>query len=148
MALDSKLRGCDLVKLKYLMLHMVALSESRDTVLQPERPCPIWDNQRTRSCFCIDKAAIYAVKTICSISVGTNQHISTRQNWIFFMGRYQNLSKILYSTFLEKNKTLLIYRKLRISGDQLLLAIRNWKAQSVIGHWVDDALEISESIEV
>lgn len=28
MALDSKLRGCDLVNLKYLMLHMVALFQA------------------------------------------------------------------------------------------------------------------------
>lgn len=88
MALDSKLRGCDLVKLKVSDVAYGSSVSSRATVLQQKTGSPVQ--------FEITKGTREAVAALIKLSnlhskdflfrsrVGTNQHISTRQyNRIF-----------------------------------------------------------------
>lgn len=85
--------------------------------------------------------------------VGTNQHISTRQYNRIFHGWVEKLGleDSLYSTHsMRRTKPYLIYKKTKnLRVIQLLLGHK--KLESTIrylGIEVDDALEISESIEV
>lgn len=123
MALDSKLRGCDLVKLKVSVAALIKLGNlhSKDLLF------------RSRD--------------------GTHQHISTRQyNRIFHGGvEKRGLDDSLYSTHsMRRTKPYLIYKKtknLRV----IPLLLGHKKLESTVrylGIEVDDALEISESIEV
>ncbi|MEB0325845.1 tyrosine-type recombinase/integrase [Citrobacter portucalensis] len=123
MALDSKLQGCDLVKLKVSDVALIQLSNlhSKDVLF------------RSR--------------------VGTNQHISTRQYNRIFHGWVEKLGleDSLYSTHsMRRTKPYLINKKnknLRVL--QLLLGHKKLESTvRYLGIEVDDALEISESIEV
>ncbi len=113
MALDSKLRGCDLVKLKVSDIAYGNSVSSRATVLQQKTGSPVQ--------FEITKGTREAVAALIKLSnlhskdflfrsrVGTNQHISTRQyNRIFsWVGRKAWSRRFaLQHTLLEKNETL------------------------------------------
>ncbi|ORJ48948.1 hypothetical protein B2M27_18235 [Kluyvera intermedia] len=85
--------------------------------------------------------------------VGTNRHISTRQYNRIFHGWVEKpgLENSLYSTHsMRRTKPYLIYKKTRnLRVIQLLLGHKKLESTAhYLGIEVDDALEISESIEV
>ena len=85
--------------------------------------------------------------------IGTNQHISTRQYNRIFHGWVEKLGleDSLYSTHsMRRTKPYLIYKKTKnLRVIQLLLGHKKLESTvRYLGIEVDDALEISESIEV
>lgn len=142
MALDSKLRGCDLVKLK---VSDVAYGSS----VQFE----ITKGTREAVTALINLGNFHSKDFLFRSRVGTNQHISTRQynrifhGWVAKLG----LDDSLYSTHsMRRTKPYLIYKKTKnLRVIQLLLGHRKLESTvRYLGIEVDDALEISESIEV
>lgn len=117
MALDSKLRGCDLVKLKVPDVAYGNSVSSRATVLQQKTviSAQFKITKGTREDFAslIKLDHLHSIDFIFRSRVGTNQHILTRlynricHRWVANLG----LDDSLYSTH---------------------SIIRNWKAQSVI----------------
>ena len=157
MALDSKLRGCDLVKLKVSDVAYGSSVSSRATVLQQKTGSPVQ--------FEITKGTREAVTTLINLGnlhsndflfrsgIGTNQHISTRQYNRIFHGWVAKLSldDSLCSTHsMRRTKPYLIYKKTKnLRVIQLLLGHRKLESTvRYLGIEVDDALKISESIEV
>lgn len=157
MALDSKLRDCDLVKLKVSDVAYGSSVSSRTTVLQQKTGSPVQ--------FKITKGTREAVAALIKLSnlhskdflfrsrVGTNQHISTRQYNRIFHGWVQKLGleDSLYSTHsMRRTKPYLIYKKTKnLRVIQVLLDHKKLESTvRYLGIEVDDALDISESIEV
>jgi integrase len=135
LALDSKLRGCDLVKLKVSDVAYGHSVSGRATV---------W----------IKMAHLRSSDYLFQSRVGSSRHISTRQynrifhGWIDKMG----LDETLYSTHsIRRTKPYLIYKKTKnLRVIQLLLGHKkNSKVQSVISvlKWMMPWRQ-SESIEV
>lgn len=112
MALDSKLRGCDLVKLKVSDVAYGGSVSSRATVLQQKTGSPvqfeITKGTREAVAALIQLSNLHSKDFLFRSRVGTNQHISTRQyNRIFHGGRKAWSRRFaLQHTFHEKNKTL------------------------------------------
>lgn len=156
MALDSKLRGCDLVKLKVSDVAYGSSVSSRATVLTENRqPCQFEITKGTREAVSalIKLGNLRSKDYLFRSRVGTNQHISTRQynrifhGWVAKLG----LEDSLYSTHsLRRTKPYLIYKKTKnLRVIQLLLGHKKLESTvRYLGIEVDDALEISESIEV
>ena len=84
--------------------------------------------------------------------VGSSRHISTRQYNRIFHGWIDKpgLDETLYSTLYVKNQAYLIYKKTKnLRVIQLLLGHKKLESTvRYLGIEVDDALGISESIEV
>lgn len=129
MALDTKLRGCDLVKLKVSDAAYGSSVSSRATVLQQKTGSPVQ--------FEITKGTREAVTALIKLGnwhskgflfrsrVGTNHHISTRQYNRIFHGWVEKLGleDSLYSTHsMRRTKPYLIYKKTKsLRVIQLLL---------------------------
>ena len=157
MALDSTLRGCDLVKLKVSDVAYGHSVSDRATVLQQKTGSPV-QFELTK----VIREAIAAWSKMAHLRnsdylfqsrVGFSRHISTRQynrifhGWIDKLG----LDETLYSTHsMRRTKPYLIYKKTKnLRVIQLLLGHKKLESTvRYIGVEVDDALEISESIEV
>lgn len=118
MALDSKLRGCDLVKLKVSDVAYGSSVSSRATVLQQKTGSPvqfeITKGTREAVTALIKLGNLHSNDFLFRSRVGTNQHISTRQynrifhGWIAKLG----LDDSLYSTHsMRRTKPYLIYKK-------------------------------------
>ncbi|TPD59971.1 integrase [Kosakonia cowanii] len=127
MALDSKLRGCDLVKLKVSDVAYGSSVSNRATVLQQKTGSPVQ--------FEITKGTREAVAALIRLS---NLHS-------------KDFLASLYSTHsMRRTKPYLIYKKTKnLRVIQLLLGHKKLESTvRYLGIEVDDALEISESIEV
>ena len=156
MALDSKLRGCDLVKLKVSEVAYGSLVSSRATVLQQKNGSPVQFEitKGTREADAlINLGNLHSKDFLFRSRVGTNQHLSTRQYNRIFHGwvEKRGLEDSLYSTHsMRRTKPYLIGKKTKnLRVIQLLLGHK--KLESTVrypGIEVDDALAISESIEV
>lgn len=156
LALDSKLRGCDLVKLRVSDVACGQTILSRTHVLQQKTASPVQFEltKGTREAIAawIKIAKLGSADYLFKSRVKSPQHISTRQYnrifhaWIKILG----LDETLYSTHsMRRTKPYLIYKKTKnLRVIQLLLGHKNWKVPFYLGIEVDDALEISESIEV
>ena len=157
LALDSKLRGCDLVKLKVSDISCGHTILSRAHVIQQKTGSPVQFEltKRTREAVAswIKVAKLGSSDYLFKSRVGISQHISTRQynrifhTWIKTLG----LDGTLYSTHsMRRTKPYLIYKKTNnIRVIQLLLGHKKLESTvRYLGIEVDDALEISESIEV
>lgn len=157
MALDSKLRGCDLVKLKVSDVAYGGSVSSRATVLQQKTGSPvqfeITKGTREAVSALIKLGNLHSKDYLFRTRVGTNQHISPRQynrifhGWVAKIG----LEDSLYSTHsMRRTKPYLIYKKTKnLRVIQLLLGHKKLESTvRYLGIEVDDALEISESIEV
>ncbi|CNI32898.1 site-specific tyrosine recombinase XerC [Yersinia frederiksenii] len=121
MALDSKLRGCYLVKLKVSDIAYGSSVSSRATVLQQKTGSPVQ--------FELTKGTREAVAALIKLG----------------------LEDSLYSTHsMRRTKPYLIYKKTKnLRVIQLLLGHKKLESTvRYLGIEVDDALEISESIEV
>lgn len=156
-ALDSKLRGCDLVKLKVSDVAYGHSVSGRATVLQQKTGSTVQfeltKGTREAVAAWIKMAQLRNSDYLFQSRVGSSRHISTRQynrifhGWIGKLG----LDETLYSTHsMRRTKPYLIYKKTKnLRVIQLLLGHKKLESTvRYLGIEVDDALEISESIEV
>ena len=157
MALDSKLRGCDLVKLKVSDVAYGHTVSGRATVLQQKTGSPVQfeltkGTRETVSAW-IKMAHLRSSDYLFQSRIGSSRHISTRQYNRIFHGWIEKLGldETLYSTHsMRRTKPYLIYKKTKnLRVFQLLLGHKKLESTvRYLGIEVDDASEISESIEV
>lgn len=156
LAIDSKLRGCDLVSLRVRDVYQGSVVASRAMVMQrkTQRPVQFEITEATRE----SVASWVARKDLGSTSFlfpgrSKDHHLSLRQysrivkGWAACIG----LDESRYGTHsLRRTKATLIYKLTKnIRAIQLLLG--HTKLESTVrylGIEVDDALEISEQTEI
>jgi integrase len=156
LAIDSKLRGCDLVQLKVSDVMHGRHAVSRAMVVQhkTQRPVRFELTEQTRDA--VEEWVAYAALATDSYlfpsRVTDSPHLSTRQyarlvkGWARMIGRNPKE----YGTHsLRRTKATLVYRRTKnLRAVQLLLG--HTKLESTVrylGIEVDDALEISEQTE-
>lgn len=157
LAIDSKLRGCDLVKLKVSDICQGSRVSSRAIVMQQKthRPVQFEITEQTRDSLTawINQAKLRSDDYLFPSRIHKSPHISTRQysrmveKWVKSIG----LDPSGYGTHtMRRTKATLIYRRTKnLRAVQLLLG--HTKLESTVrylGIEVDDALEISEQTEV
>jgi len=157
LAIDSKLRGCDLIKLRVRdIAHGQSISK-RATVLQQKTKQPvqfeITEQTRLAISNWIDQANLSNNDYLFKSRFTASPHISTRQyarivaSWVSEIG----LDPSNYGTHsMRQTKASLIYRRTKnLRAVQLLLG--HTKLESTVrylGIEVDDALEMAEQTEV
>ncbi|MEO6360739.1 MAG: tyrosine-type recombinase/integrase [Sphingomicrobium sp.] len=157
LALDSKLRGCDLTALKVSDLMSATGVRSRVTILQRKtgRPVTFEVTQQTRRSIAnlIDAKGLSSDDWLFPSRSKKGFHITTRQysrlvdKWVASVG----LDPAAYGTHsMRRTKVSLLYKKTgNLRACQLLLG--HTKLESTVrylGVEVDDALELSESLEL
>jgi integrase len=157
LAIDSKLRGCDLVKLRVRDVCQGQLIASRAIVLQQktQRPVQFEITEPTRDALTawIASAGLSLEQSLFPSRLSGSTHLSTRQYarivsaWVKQIG----LNRACYGTHtLRRTKATLIYRRTKnLRAVQLLLG--HSKLESTVrylGIEVDDALEMAEQTEV
>ena len=157
LAIDSKFRGCDLVKLKVQDVAHSGRVLSRTAIVQKKTGRPVQfeltDQTRATVEVWINAVALRANDYLFPSRVLSSQHLSTRQyarivkSWVESIG----LDPLDYGTHsMRRTKATLIYRRTRnLRAVQLLLG--HTKLESTVrylGIEVDDALEMSEQTEV
>jgi len=157
LAIDSKLRGCDLVGLRVHDVVQGSHVAARAIVMQrkTQRPVQFEITEQTREAVAawIASAHLKPDQSLFPSRVRESPHLSTRQysrivgSWVGSIG----LDPAAYGTHsLRRTKPTLIYRRTRnLRADQLLLG--HSKLESTVrylGIEVDDALEIAEQTEV
>ena len=157
LAIDSKLRGCDLVRLRVSDVASAGEILSRATVRQrkTKRPVRFEITGRTRKSIedWIDTAQQTENDYLFPSRVRRSPHLSTRQyarivnDWVRAIG----LDPSAYGTHsLRRTKATLIYRRTKnLRAVQLLLGHTNLDSTvRYLGIEIDDALEMSEQIDV
>ncbi len=157
LAIDSKLRACDLVKLRVRDVCHGQSVASRTIVLQQKtrRPVPFEITEPTREAVgaWIVHAGLGQESSLFPSRLHRSTHLSTRQyarivdSWVSQLG----LDKASYGTHtLRRTKATLIYRRTKnLRAVQLLLG--HTKLESTVrylGIEVNDALEMAEQTEV
>lgn len=157
LAIDSKLRGCDLVALRVKDVAHGSQIAARAIVMQREtqRPVQFAITEQTRDAIAswIAKAQLKPEQYLFPSRVHASPHISTRQyarivdKWIASIG----LEPSGYGTHtMRRTKATLIYRRTKnLRAVQLLLG--HSKLESTVrylGIEVDDALDIAEQTDV
>ncbi|MDG2272687.1 MAG: tyrosine-type recombinase/integrase [Halioglobus sp.] len=157
LAIDSKLRACDLMALSVSDIAQSGRVQSRALIVQRKtgRPVQFEITEQTRQSVqkWIEKAHLRPAGYLFPSRVNKSQHLSRRQyarivdRWVSEIG----LDSALYGTHtLRRTKASLIYRRTKnIRAVQLLLG--HTKLESTVrylGIDVDDALELSEQTEV
>jgi len=157
LAIDSKLRACDLVKLRLRDIAHVDHISARAIVLQQktQRPVQFEITEQTREAITawIKCAGLGPDSFLFPSRIHGSPHLSTRQyarivdDWIAGVG----LDVAAYGTHtMRRTKVSLIYRRTKnLRAVQLLLG--HSKLESTVrylGIEVDDALEIAEQTEV
>ncbi|HDL86357.1 MAG TPA: integrase [Candidatus Acetothermia bacterium] len=157
LAIDSKLRGCDLVALKVedVVPHGYALDRATIRQKKTGRPVKFELTEHTRTA--VDEHLRYKPRKQSEYLFGGRghhyRHLSTRQyarlvsDWVALAG----LDPLQFGTHsLRRTKATLIYRKTgNLRAVQILLG--HTKIESTVrylGVEVDDALAIAEQIEV
>jgi len=156
LAIDSKLRGCDLVSLKveYVAPHGYAIDRATIRQSKTGRPVKFEITEQTRQA--IDdhlSASRLAANDYLFQGRRQDSHLTTRQyarllsEWLSLIG----LDPALFGTHsLRRTKATLIYRKTgNLRAVQLLLG--HTKIESTVrylGIEVDDALAIAEQVEI
>ncbi len=156
LAIDSKLRACDLVKLRVRDIGSADRISARAIVLQQktQRPVQFEITAPTREAVLawIKHAQLHSESFLVPSRIQKSAHLSTRQyarivdEWIDKIG----LDVAAYGTHtMRRTKASLIYRRTKnIRAVQLLLG--HTKLESTVrylGIEVDDALEIAEQTE-
>ena len=157
LAIDSKLRSCDLVKLKVIDIAHGSTMLNRAMVIQQKTHRPVQfevtsQTQKSATAW-IEKAHLSSQSYLFPSRSKHDDHISTRQyarivkSWFALIG----LSPDEYGTHsLRRTKATLIYKRTHnLRAVQLLLG--HTKLESTVrylGKEVDDALEIAEQTEV
>jgi integrase len=157
LAIDSKLRACDLVKLKVRDISHGDRISSRAIVMQQktERPVQFEITEQTRNSIAawIQLARLRSDEFLFPSRIHDSPHLSTRQyarvvnGWVEEIG----LDSTCYGTHtMRRTKASLIYRRTKnLRAVQLLLG--HTKLESTVrylGIEVDDALEMAEQTEV
>lgn len=157
LAIDSKLRGCDLVALRVCDVQQGSHILPRAIVMQKKthRPVQFEITDQTRDAVgkWIAKAGLKPDGYLFPSRISSSHHISTRQyarllgEWVKCIG----LDPAAYGTHsLRRTKATLIYRRTHnLRAVQLLLG--HAKLESTVrylGIEVDDALEIAEHTEI
>ncbi|UQG61436.1 tyrosine-type recombinase/integrase [Marinobacter sp. M3C] len=157
LAIDSKLRGCDLVKLMVSDIARGTEIVSRAKIVQQKtkRPVSFEITAKTRDAL----AAWIKLKNLCSLdylfpsSYRRKDHINTRhygrlvKKWVCSIG----LDSTAYGTHsMRRTKVALIYRQTKnLRAVQILLGHRSLESTvRYLGVEIDDALELSEHIEI
>jgi len=157
LAIDSKLRGCDLVNLRVCDIARGAQILVRAMIVQKktQRPVQFELTEPTRAALAtwIEKAGLKSEQCLFPSRLSTSPHVSTRQyarivhRWVAAIG----LDSSVYGTHtMRRTKATLIYKRTKnLRAVQLLLG--HSKLESTVrylGIEVDDALEISEQTEI
>ena len=157
LAIDSKLRGCDLVKLQVndVVQGSRVLARTMITQQKTQQPVQFEITEPTRDCLArwIEQAGLRSQDFLFPSRLATSPHISTRQyarlvnKWVEEIG----LDPSLYGTHsLRRTKPTIIYQRTKnLRAIQPLLG--HTKLESTIrylGVEVEDALEISEQTEI
>lgn len=157
LAIDSKLRSCDLVKLTVRDVHHGNGIAPRAIVLQQKTQQPVQFEltEQTRDALrdWISHQHLRPEYYLFPSRIHRSHHISTRQyarivhKWVKMIG----LDTLMYGTHsLRRTKATLIYRRTKnLRAVQLLLG--HTKLESTVrylGIEVDDALEMAEQTEV
>ncbi len=157
LAIDSKLRGCDLVELRVRDIAHGHQIMSRAIVMQQKthRPVQFELTEQTRDTVAawITKAGLNAEQHLFQSRLKSSPHITTRQyarivhQWVKEIG----LDPAAYGTHtMRRTKATLIYRRTKnLRAVQLLLGHSRLESTvRYLGIEVDDALEISEQTEI
>jgi integrase len=157
LAIDSKLRGSDLVKIRVSDISKSGVVASRAMVQQQKtgRPVQFEITEQTRDAICawLDMAKLSGSAYPFPSRIKSSLHLSTRQyariveGWIIDIGLDPNN----YGTHsLRRTKPTLIYKRTKnLRAVQILLG--HTKLESTVrylGIEVDDALEIAEQTEI
>jgi integrase len=157
LAIDSKLRGCDLVSLRLCDIALGNRILPRAMVIQRKTQRSVQfeltEPTRTAVAVWLEKAQLRGDQYLFPSRVGSSPHVSTRQyarivhRWIEAAG----LDSSAYGTHsMRRTKATLIYKRTKnLRAVQLLLG--HTKLESTVrylGIEVDDALEISEQTEI
>jgi integrase len=157
LAIDSKLRACDLVKLRVCDVAHGGRVAARTIVMQQKthRPVQFEITEVTRDAVgaWISRAGLRAEDFLFASRVHASAHLSTRQyarildSWVRDIG----LDPASYGTHsMRRTKASLIYRRTKyLRAVQLLFG--HSKLESTVrylGVEVDDALEMAEQTEV
>jgi integrase len=157
LAIDSKLRGCDLVKLRVADVCHGGRMASRAVVMQQKTQQPVQFELTPATREAAEawiKAAnlgpddfLFPSRVHSSPHLGTRQYARILEGWVSEIG----LDPAAYGTHsMRRTKATLIYRKTKnLRAVQLLLG--HTKLESTVrylGIEVDDALEIAEQTEV
>lgn len=157
LAIDSKLRGIDLVKLKISDISNSGVVSTRAMVMQQKtgRPVQFEITEQTREAISnwIEHGKLAGQEYLFATRLKSAPHLSTRQyarivaSWVAGIG----LDASSYGTHsLRRTKPTLIYKRTKnLRAVQLLLG--HTKLESTVrylGIEVDDALEIAEQTEV
>lgn len=157
LAIDSKLRGCDLVSLRVRDVTHGNQVLSRAMVIQRKTQRPVQfeltEPTRTTVAAWIEKAKLRPEDFLFPSRLHESPHVSTRQyariveQWVASAG----LDPAAYGTHsMRRTKATLIYKRTKnLRAVQLLLG--HSKLESTVrylGIEVDDAMEISEQIEI
>ena len=157
LAIDSKLRGCDLVNLKVCDVAQGNRVSSRAVVMQQKthRPVQFEITEQTRDSLAswICQAKLKSNDYLFPSRIHDSPHLSTRQyariveHWVKLIG----LDPSAYGTHtMRRTKATLVYRRTKnLRAVQLLLG--HTKLESTVrylGIEVEDALEISAQTEI
>ena len=157
LAIDSKLRGCDLVRLRVDDIALGGRAVARATVVQRKtrRPVRFELTEQTRDALeaWIAQVRLCPGEYVFPSRMTRSPHLSTRQyarivkKWVALIG----LEPAEYGTHsLRRTKATLIYRRTKnLRAVQLLLG--HTKLENTVrylGVEVDDALEISEQTDI
>lgn len=157
LAIDSKLRACDLIGLRVADIARGEQIVSRAIVMQQktQRPVQFEITQMTREVISawIALASLRSSDYLFPSRLRESPHLSTRQyaRIVHCWAQQIGLDSVAYGTHLmRRTKVALIYRRTRnLRAIQLLLG--HSKLESTVrylGIEVDDALEIAEQTEV
>jgi integrase len=157
LAIDSKLRGCDLVSLRVADVAQGRSVFHRAIVMQQKTPRPvqfeITEQTRLAILTWMDRQRLTMGQYLFPSRIADSPHLSTRQyarivtRWVESIG----LDAAAYGTHsMRRTKATLIYRRTKnLRAVQLLLGhIKLESTVRYLGIEVDDALEIAEQTEV
>ena len=157
MAIDSKLRSCDLVRLRVRDIGQGSRVSKRAIIMQRKTKNPVQFEitEQTRAAVhtLIVKNRLEAQDYLFSSIYSSSHHISTRQyakllkDWVASIG----LDPTAYGTHsIRRTKATLIYRRTKnLRAVQLLLGHKKLESTvQYLGIELDDALEISEQTEI
>lgn len=156
-ALDAKLRACDLVKLRVSDVAPGGSLRLRSAVIQQKtgRPVPFEITEPARDAIGAwlelrgqrDDDWLFPSRSHAGCHIGTRQYARLVDQWI----RLIDLEPAAYGTHsLRRTKVSLVYKKTgNLRACQLLLGHRKLESTvRYLGIEVDDALEISEQIDL